>query len=367
MAGKSEIKSESEMISQLAASPLELAPVTLTMQPTARTQFANCDAVATATWDGGGATFAIECKRLATPKEFATAVLQVQSWSLPEGTLPMLLLPYLKPEQLDELERLKISGVDLCGNGVITIPGRLMVYRTGQPNRFRSSAPIKNVYRGKTSLVARMFASQQSFPTVQALRDAIIERDPIARSGLESAIGLSTVSKALKTLEQDLIVAREDDGAIRLLQRNQLLNELMKENQPLEAEDCIRLKADVSDDNLVEWIAGKIDSLDIPVSATGLSSTSQYAVMQRGPIMQLYTPDISAVATALAAPEADRFENIVLIKSKRAVDYFDSRWDKSFRWASPLQTWLELMRGDKRDREAAVQVRKLLLASGSGT
>ena len=50
-----------------------------------------------------------------------------------------------------------------------------------------------------------------------------------------------------------------------------------------------------------------------------------------------------------------------LIESHRPVDFFDADSNGPFPWASPLQTWLELMRGDKRDRETAEQVRELLL------
>ena len=368
-----EIKTESEMLAQLKASPISLSPVTLTMREiSAQLGDTRYDAIVDATWDDDEATFAIECKRLGTPKEFAGAVLQIQSWNLPGGMFPMLLLPYLKPEQLDELDGLGISGIDLCGNGVITIPGRLKVFRTGQPNRFKSSATIKNVYRGKTSLVARIFAEQNSFPSLQSLREAIVDRDLLSASGLTKPIGLSTVSKALKTLEQDLIIAREDDGTIRLLQRDQLLDKLQRNDEPLEGQESIKLK--VKTDDLREWVKFYINATDDLVVLNGLSSTERYAVMQRAEIYQLYTPDPTDLAKRMtarrgenmivAAKETDRFENIVLFKSKRSIDYFDVRIGEKFPWASPLQTWLELMRGDKRDRETADQVRELLLKGG---
>jgi hypothetical protein len=33
--------------------------------------------------------------------------------------------------------------------------------------------------------------------------------------------------------------------------------------------------------------------------------------------------------------------------------YFDARQEKDFWWASPVQVYLELMAGDKRDQETA--------------
>ena len=372
-----ETKTESEMLAQLKASPISLSPVVLKLQEiAARIGDVKCDSIVNALWDNCEATFAVECKRLGTPKEFAGAVLQIKSWDLPKGTYPMLLLPFLKPEQLDELDRLGISGVDLCGNGVITIPGRLKVFRTGQPNRFKSTATIKNVYRGKTSLVARIFAEQASFPSLRSLREAIIESDLLSAVGLTKPIGLSTVSKAIKTLEQDLIVTREKGGAIQLLQRDLLLDKLQRNDEPIESPQPIKLKVETGD--LLEWVRFYTNASGELAVLNGVSSTTQYAVMQRAEIYQLYTPDPVSLANRMVgrggasevppnenpAEETDRFENVVLIKSKRPVDYFDVRVGKPLPWASPLQTWLELMRGDKRDRETADQVRERLLKAG---
>jgi hypothetical protein len=41
--------------------------------------------------------------------------------------------------------------------------------------------------------------------------------------------------------------------------------------------------------------------------------------------------------------------------------YFDARQQVGFWWTSPVQVYLELMAGDKRDREAAEQVKSLLM------
>ena len=41
--------------------------------------------------------------------------------------------------------------------------------------------------------------------------------------------------------------------------------------------------------------------------------------------------------------------------------YFDARRESGLVWASPVQTYLELNAGDKRDQETALQVRELIL------
>jgi hypothetical protein len=59
--------------------------------------------------------------------------------------------------------------------------------------------------------------------------------------------------------------------------------------------------------------------------------------------------------------QGDRFPNLELVETEDETVYFDARKKEDFWWASPVQVYLELMAGDKRDRETAEQVRSLLL------
>ena len=98
-----------------------------------------------------------------------------------------------------------------------------------------------------------------------------------------------------------------------------------------------------------------------PVVATGLSSVSWYAVMQRSDILSVYCPRGTALLEQLNGDESDRFPNFELLETDEQPVYFDVREENDFLWASPVQTYLELMTGDKRDQETADQVRSYLL------
>jgi len=63
----------------------------------------------------------------------------------------------------------------------------------------------------------------------------------------------------------------------------------------------------------------------------------------------------------LGGSQTDRFPNLEIVETETEFFYFDSRKEKGFFWASPLQVYLELITGDKRDRETAEQVRDLIL------
>ena len=54
--------------------------------------------------------------------------------------------------------------------------------------------------------------------------------------------------------------------------------------------------------------------------------------------------------------ETERFANVQLEETQDDTAYFDIRREKKTLSASPIQTYLELMSGDKRDRETAEQV-----------
>jgi hypothetical protein len=61
--------------------------------------------------------------------------------------------------------------------------------------------------------------------------------------------------------------------------------------------------------------------------------------------------------------ETDRFANVELLRSDDDRVYFDTRDEDEQPFASPIQVWLELAAGDKRQKDAAEQVRRGILAT----
>jgi hypothetical protein len=176
-------------------------------------------------------------------------------------------------------------------------------------------------------------------------------------------MSLSTVSKALKTLEEDLMISRED--AICLLQPDKLLDKLSEYYSPVVIKKAIRLKLMVENESITQTLWKLSQQAGLPLVATGTSSVSQYAVMQRGDMLSLYCPRIEKLAEMLPGSQSDRFPNLELIETEDETVFFDAREQKNFRWASPIQVYLELIAGDKRDRETAEQLKALILTNVS--
>jgi len=354
---------EREMIKELKRGKISLPPLSFNLleETSVILEDLRLDALIEVTWGQSVAKFGVECKSLSTPKAFQDGLNRLKTLSLPQGFYPMLFIPYLDDRKLQELEEERISGIDMCGNGVVYAGERFAVFRSGGKNRFTSSAPIKNIYRKNSSMVGRVFLQLASYGTVQDVRAEINRQNPLVRKWDKKAMSLSTVSKALKTLEEDLLITRND--AIRLLQPEKLLQKLNENHFPPNIKERVRLKVKEKSGSIMEELQKTAYTLNLPIVATGTSSVGRYAVMQRGPVLSIYCPRVEMLLDKISGSQSDRFPNLELIETEDEKVYFDSRDDDNFCWASPVQVYLELMAGDKRDQETAEQVKSYIMDS----
>ena len=107
-------------------------------------------------------------------------------------------------------------------------------------------------------------------------------------------MSLSTVSKSLKTLEDDLIIDRKE--MIRLLQPDKLLEKLSQNYIATNIKSEIRLKVQAEGETLRKLLRNLSQEIDVPIVATGTSSVGQYAVMQRGDLLSVYCPSLEMLA-----------------------------------------------------------------------
>ena len=336
---------------EVAFSPFSLAPRPEIEDSNGR----RSDFVLEMTWNGRTRLFAVECKANATPAILEEAIQRIRRASRPPLLWPMVFVPYLSDANLQRLEQEGVSGLDLCGNGVVTVPGEWLVYRTGKPNLYPQSFPIKNVFRGSSSLVARVFLLRRVFGAVGEIR-AEIER----RGG---AVALSTVSKVLARLEEELIVGRRS-GEIRLLQQDKLLQALSENYRPPEVTRRFLGKTinNIGPETLLMPQLDWARENQISLAMTGVSSARLYAGTPREPTISFYCSDAAALLARLGPDvrEQDRFPDMELLETNDNSVYFDCRLIGGCAFASPLQTYLELARGGKREQETAEQVKLVI-------
>ncbi len=358
MTGKNTI-SEREMIARLESDRQLLPPFSISLVRSGlELGTREIDALLEVSWQGRSAIFAAEIKSSSTPKTLQMAVDQITSTDLPAGTYPMVIVPYLGEDNLRMLEASKVSGIDMCGNGVV-ICDDFMAFRSGKPNRYKSSSSIKNVYARNSSMVARALLCKPSFPAVQALLNEVNDRNLLVKNYARKPMSQSTVSKCLKSLEEDLIIARKNN--IRLLQADKLLTELAENyRRPMAT---MKVSCKTEDGDPLDALARGADRTSLPIVATGVSSVNRYAVMQRGDVLQVYCPNVANILEQSVLVETKRFPDIELLEVSDESVFFDSRENVPGVWsASPVQTYLELMSGDKRDKETAEQVKDFILS-----
>jgi hypothetical protein len=357
---------EREMLDLLRRGEVSFPPLTFRMLEGEPEVYENrfFDVMIEVSWREKVAMFAVECKAISTPKVFQNGLNVMKSLALPNGCQPMLFRPFLSNEQLQELEREGVSGIDLCGNGVVIVPGKFAVFRRGGKNRFPSSALIKNIYRKKSSMVGRVFLVRRTYNAVKAILDEINRRNILVDRWKSKPMSLSTVSKSLKTLEADLVIGR--NKSIRLLQPDKLLEKLRENYTPPTIKEKVRLKVPQTGETVQGLVQRQSQLLGLPFVSTGLSSVRRYALMQRGDMVSIYCPRSEELLERFPRSQTDRFPNLELIETEDETAYFDARLDGNFWWASPVQVYLELMVGDKRDQEIGEQMELYILDSLEG-
>ena len=312
------------------------------------------DAVLQVSWSRRSWRFAAKFKRLGTPRLLQDAMGQARRYGEKMGLGPLVVMPYLSAKQLDTLASEGMSGIDLCGNGIIQVPGELLVYRKGEPNAYPASMPIRKVFQGASSMVARVFLARPCYDSVSDVLDEIGRRS--------GSVSLPTVSKVLGTLEDELII-RRDGRSSRLIQADELLDKLAANYTQPKVARREQFSWRGRDPEMDRFVCEAGKQANVRVMVTGGASVNRYAVMAREKTIRFYCSDLRTLRDALGdkAEPAQRFADIELIETEEPQVYFDRREEDGAVFASPVQCWLELQAGDKREQEAAQQVRQRIL------
>ncbi len=194
--------------------------------------------------------------------------------------VPLIIAPYVGAKQAKILADKGISWIDLSGNMSIRVSNRIYVERTGMKNRFPDTAPIKKVFQGTSSLVSRaLLLKPRGFSSLYEIVDFINARN--------ASITMSTVSKVLKSLEQELLITR-NTSPISVIDRDKLLERLIegymisterkkRKTYAFATESSERLFRDLYPINQIDYLACGIYAAQIK----GLAVTDQTVIFVR--------------------------------------------------------------------------------------
>jgi len=344
---ESGVPPESEVVRLLRSGDLTFEPFSVTALSSPERGPVRPDYILELEWGDRRQRFAVEYKRLSTPKQLDEAIQQATRNAVGD-LLPMVMVPYLRPSALARLVETETSGIDLSGNGLVSVPGEWFVYKTGERNKYPARARIKAIYAGKSSLVGRVLLLCAPFESVTQVRDEIERRGVV--------LSLGTVSKVLRALDDDLVIQRKP--TIRAIQPDLLIEKLAGDfREPLTS----------------RVVTGRVESRDAflvrafenarrrSVNLVG-RSLEVYTTLPESQVT-LYTTSVESVLQDTVFEETHRFSNVSVIETADELVYFDARPSNGYRWISPVQLYLQLVNGGKREQEIATQLRVLIEAT----
>lgn len=282
------------------------------------------------------------------------AVLRARARADEARGFPLVLVPYLSEASLRYLEAERVSGLDLCGNGVILQPSERWFLRwSGRPNRFRQGGAgggLKNPYQGRASQLARLLLLS---PILTGLTAAHAE---IERRG--GTVSLPVVFQAAQRLEADALIERQKRGAVRLLQPDALLDRLAAAMGAARAPVWCGRVAGATGEFLPRLFARAAER-NIVATLTGVASAPRYTGLAGDLMASVYVErgrglELAETTGGVSGP---RFANLEIHETDDAARVFDRRADAEtgLVWASPIQTYLEMAGGGAAQNDARLQ------------
>ncbi len=161
---------------------------------------------------------AVEIVPVATPKIIQNKCKLLQSQSFSNDYIPLVIAPFIGQKQAEILEKENISWLDLSGNMSVKALPNIYIEKKGNPNKYPDTAPIKNIFKGTSSLVSRaLILKPKGFSSLGEIVDFINQKGGKITKG--------TVSKVLKSLEDNLLITKSKKG-IKVNKPKELLDKL---------------------------------------------------------------------------------------------------------------------------------------------
>lgn len=274
--------------------------------------------------------------------------------------VPLIIAPYIGKRQAKMLADTGISWIDISGNMSVRVSNQIYIERTGQRNRFPDTAPIKKIFQGTSSLVSRaLLLKPEGFSSLYELVDFINDRN--------ANITLSTVSKVLKSLEEELLINRSR-SLISVADMEKLLTRLTEgyiNSTERKTRKTYRFAAESTKKLFYGLFERQIDYLACGFYAAqikGLAVTDQITI---------FVKDIEQVRKAYMwnwvkiTPDAE-FGNISITEAKDPGVWFNAPLLMYDAVVDNIELYLEMMADTPRGPTIAKLLKKRILKSDAG-
>ncbi|MCC6912047.1 MAG: MarR family transcriptional regulator, partial [Flavobacteriales bacterium] len=208
-----------------------------------------------------GVTFVVECKNSGATASISAAIDQVQrcASAVDPRAIPLVVVPFMGPVGRRRCEEAQVAWLDLSGNARIFAPG-IRVLIEGQPNQFKSRGRPLSAFAPKSARIARWLLMHP--------------RQPMAQREIAQATSMDEgfTSRIVSRLEEDNLVAREPDGAIRPRDPDLLLD-AWREDYDFSKHEIYRGHVTArSGEEVLRQLAGGLHDQHVRYAATGLAA-----------------------------------------------------------------------------------------------
>lgn len=299
-----------------------------------------------------GQTFAVAVLKAASPGMLAARAPRAVNAAreLADGSLPLLVVPFMGAVGSQICAGAGISWLDLSGNAHIVVPG-LRVIVEGRPNRFLSPGRPASIFAPKSARVVRWLLIHAP---------AALSQREIAR-----ATGLSEgfVSKIVARLISESYVTREASGGIKI-KNPQLLLDAWRAEDRFDRHQLIQGHvAARSGDALARFVGDTLAAASLKHAATGLTAAWQmtrFAAFRTATFF-LAEPPTPDLREALGFREDARGANLWLVVPRDQGVFQGAELRDGLRCVHPVQAYVDLKAQPERAAEAADQLRNELL------
>lgn len=264
--------------------------------------------------------------------------------------IPVIGVPFMSASGKLACARAGVSWLDLSGNAHIVGPN-LRVIVDGRPDRFRRRGRPASVFSPKSSRVVRWLLVHSG--------EARTQRELARATGVSEGM----VSRIVSRLEEDRYVVRGEDGTLRSVSP-ELLLEAWRDEYRFSKHTIVRGHvAARSGDALTRLVGDALSTAGVEHAATGLAAAWQLTrfVAFRVATFFLSCDLDETITKVLGFREDARGANLWLVLPND-VGVFEGAADRDgVRCVHPVQAYLDLQEHPERAPEAAERVRAQFL------
>lgn len=302
-----------------------------------------------------GRTLLIEHKSSGDLAAIAAAARQLKAYldSHPaDGSLPVIVVPYLGPAGRAYCREAGIGCLDLSGNAEISAPGlRLMV--DGRRNRFKRAGTSVSVFAPKSSRIVRWLLLEPG--------RAFTQRELSAASGLDEGY----VSRIVRRLEADSLLTRGDSGRVQAADPALLLD-AWREQYRFDRHEAVGGHVPApSPESLMRSVARLMDEVcPDRYAMTGLCAAWLYTHFAAFRSLVVYTqePSPEKILEPHGFQVGERGANVWLLRPNDDGVLGRSEYLDGVRCVSAVQTYLDLKGAGERSEEASEQMKRYYIS-----